>query len=100
MPYPHAGAIRPPGGGPDGPRKALAMICALAAAFMWSAELYALTIDEFRAIAIRNYGAAPLHLLELAYNVFLHIAVFVGTRAAVEIALTALVAAGAYRFAF
>lgn len=98
--YPPRGGITPPGGGPGGPRTALAMLFGLAAAFLWASELYALSIEEFRAIALRNYGVMPLHILELAYNVFLHIAVFVATRAAVEIALTAIIAAGAYRFAF
>lgn len=88
------------GGGPNDSHRALAMMFGIVAAFLWANELFALTEEEFRAIAIANYGMAPLHILELAYKVFLHIAVFVATRAAVEIALTAIIAAGAYRFAF
>lgn len=89
-----------PGGGNDESKRALAIMCGIVAAFLWANELYVLTEHQFRAIAVQNYGAAPLHIFELAYMAFLHLAVFVATRAAVEIALTAIIAAGAYRFAF
>lgn len=88
------------GGGPNESQRALAIMGGIIAAFLWANELYALTEDQFRAVAIANYGYAPLHIFELAYQVFLHAAVFVATRAAIEIALTAIIAAGAYRFAF
>ncbi|UWQ83112.1 hypothetical protein [Leisingera caerulea] len=102
MPYPNAGAISHPGGGqgPGGPTKALAIIFAIVAAFLWATELYNLTISQFRAIALQNYGMLPLHWMEVAYSLFLHIAVFVAARVTFEIALTAIISAGAYRLAF
>lgn len=77
----------------------LAIVFAIAAAFLWANELYSLTVPQFRAIALQNYGFVPHHWLELAYQVFLHIAVFVTARVTFEMALTAIVSAGAYRLA-
>ena len=86
------------GGGDDERRDFVAVLCALAAAFLWAHPAYKMSIEWFREIAVQNYGYSYLKLFETAYWALLHLVIFGATRIAVHWALIMIITNIGYRF--
>lgn len=90
---------RPPGQNDTDPHDFVAIVVGLGAAFLCANPLFELTQDSFREIAVTNYGYGALEAFEMAYRIFLHVAIFGIARVTTKLALAAIITAVGYRLA-